>query len=93
MPYLPRLSVVKDALFWPTATVGYPARPPISKRLSEIGRWVATCFEALADYYAAAAMYERLSGLSDAELARRGLSRASLAHDVIAACDRAARPN
>jgi hypothetical protein len=49
-----------------------------------IGTWVDTC----ADYYAAAAMYEQLSRLSDAELARRGLSRATLAHDVRATCDR-----
>jgi hypothetical protein len=46
--------------------------------------WADTC----SDYYAAAAMYEQLSALSDAELARRGLSRATLAHDVSAACDR-----
>jgi hypothetical protein len=28
-------------------------------------------------------MYQQLSGLSDAELARRGLSRATLARDVL----------
>jgi hypothetical protein len=44
--------------------------------------------EACADYYAAAAIYEQLSALSDAELARRGLSRATLAREVQAACDR-----
>ena len=47
--------------------------------------WVRTC----ADYYAAAIMYEQLSGLSDAELHRRGLTRESLGRDVCAACDRA----
>ena len=50
--------------------------------------WADTC----ADYYAAAAMYEQLSRLSDAELARRGLSRATLARDVRAACDRELPP-
>ena len=45
--------------------------------------WIDTC----ADYYAAAAMYEQLSALSDAELMRRGLSRATLARDVRAVCD------
>ena len=50
--------------------------------------WVDTC----ADYYAAAAMYEQLSALSDAELMRRGLSRATLARDVRAACDRVSTP-
>jgi hypothetical protein len=33
-------------------------------------------------------MYQQLSGLSDAELARRGLSRATLAHDLRTACVR-----
>ena len=47
--------------------------------------WVRTC----ADYHAAAAMYEQRSGLSDAELQRRGLSRANLGRDACAACDRA----
>jgi len=40
--------------------------------------WVITC----ADYWAAAAMYEQLSALSDTELARRGLLRATLAEHV-----------
>jgi hypothetical protein len=41
--------------------------------------WIETC----ADYYAAAAVYEHLSRLSDAELSRRGLSRATLASDIV----------
>ena len=41
--------------------------------------WVDTC----AEYRAAAAIYEQLSALSNAELARRGLSRATLARDVL----------
>jgi hypothetical protein len=53
-----------------------------------IAAWADTC----ADYYAAAAMYEQLSALSDAELSRRGLSRATLAGEVRAACDRELRP-
>ena len=46
--------------------------------------WIETC----ADYWAAGAIYKQLSALSDAELTRRGLSRARLAHDVRTACDR-----
>ena len=46
--------------------------------------WIEAC----ADYYAAAAIYEQLSKLSDAELHRRGLSRATLASDICRACDR-----
>lgn len=49
--------------------------------------WIRTA----ADHYAAAAAYEQLSRLSDAELQRRGLSRACLARDVLATCDRADR--
>ena len=47
--------------------------------------WANTC----ADYYAAAAMYEQLSKLSNAELHKRGLSRETLARDVCGSCDRA----
>jgi hypothetical protein len=50
-----------------------------------IADWIATA----ADYYTAAAVYERVSGLSDAELHRRGVSRATLAWDICQACDRA----
>jgi hypothetical protein len=39
-----------------------------------------------ADYHKAAAMYEQLSKLAEAELRRRGLSHATLARDVCAAC-------
>jgi len=60
----------------------------IRSTAGRIATWADTC----ADYYAAAAMYQQLSALSDAELARRGLSRATLAHDVRATCDRGAEP-
>ena len=46
--------------------------------------WAETC----ADYYTAASLYDELSGLSDAELSRRGLSRDTLARDISQACDR-----
>jgi hypothetical protein len=60
--------------------------------IKSVGRRIATWVDTCADYYAAAAMYEQLSALSDAELMRRGLSRATLAHDVLAACDRVWNP-
>jgi hypothetical protein len=41
-------------------------------------------FRTAADYYDAAATYEELARLSDAELARRGLSRDTLGRDVCA---------
>ena len=48
--------------------------------------WASTC----ADYYAAAALYEELRGLSDAELHKRGISRDTLAREVCKSCDRTA---
>ena len=51
---------------------------------SRVADWARTC----ADYYDASGTYEQLSRLSDAELQRRGLSRESLARDVIDACER-----
>jgi len=49
--------------------------------------WIRTA----ADYYSAATIYEQLSRLSDAELQRRGFTRANLAREVTAACDRVDR--
>lgn len=60
----------------------------LSNWIRSIGGRIATWVDTCADYYAAAAMYEQLSALSDAELMRRGLSRATLARDVLAASDR-----
>jgi hypothetical protein len=52
---------------------------------SQLAAWVGTC----ADYYQAAALYDEFCGLADAELRRRGLSRATLAIDLSRGCDRA----
>ena len=49
---------------------------------------VVHCMTICADYYEAAALFEELSRLSDAELARRGLDRPNLARDILAACER-----
>jgi hypothetical protein len=56
-------------------------------RLGALAAYLATWCETCADYYEAAALYEQLSALSDAELQRRGLSRATLARHVSTACD------
>jgi hypothetical protein len=77
-----------DQIFSPDAfAAGKPARSLASWIKSIVGR-IATWADTCADYYAAAAMYQQLSALSDAELTRRGLFRATLAHDVRATCDR-----
>jgi hypothetical protein len=88
MPYLLlRLSAARDISGWPRSAAR--AVPLLGKRLSAIFGWGGACFRAFADYYAAAALYEHLSRLSNAELGRRGLSRATLARHVLEACDRA----
>jgi hypothetical protein len=57
--------------------------PRLKVLRAHLAAWVATC----ADYYDAAALYDELSVLSDAELRRRGLSRATLASEVCESCD------
>jgi hypothetical protein len=76
-----------DQLF-PSGAIatGEPAKRPVPwVRL--IGQRILAWTDRCADYYAAAAMYQQLSALSDSELMRRGLSRATLAHDVSVARD------
>ena len=58
------------------------SRSRASEIIARLYARVADWIETAADHYAAAAMYEQLSKLSDAELQRRGLSRAKLARDV-----------
>lgn len=93
MTYLPRFPNAKDALkYLPAETAPLStSRSPLTRRISSIGTWIGDWIDTMSDYYAAAAMYGQLSRLSDAELRRRGLSRASLARDICAACDRAER--
>jgi hypothetical protein len=58
---------------------------------SRLAEWVAewrAWGETCADYYGAAGLYEGLRRLSDAELNRRRLSRATLARDIARTCDR-----
>ena len=57
--------------------------------IKTVGQGIARCASTCADYYAAAALYDRLRGLSDAELRHRGLARGTLARDICGACDRA----
>jgi hypothetical protein len=77
-----------DQIFSPGDLAATTSGGPLSSWVRSVARRIATWAGTCADYYAAAAMYEQLSALSDAELMRRGLSRATLARDVCAACDR-----
>lgn len=66
------------------ASTGATGQLSLASLWSRIAVWVRTC----TDYYDAAAAYEQLSRLSNAELQRRGLSRETLAREVCEACER-----
>ena len=68
--------------------------PPLSlgQRLKAAAAWLCGWIESCADHYAAAKIYETLFRLSDAELARRGLSRENLMQDVVCRCERSSQP-
>ena len=82
MTYIPRFPSE------PTLEAAPLSGSPVTNPLSSICGWIGDWIKTTADYYAAAATYERLSMLSDTELQRRGLSRATLARDICNACDR-----
>jgi hypothetical protein len=69
------------------ASSSAPASSP-SSSIKSLGRRIAMWLNTCADYWTAAALYDELRGLSDAELQRRGLSRDTLARDVCSSCDR-----
>lgn len=74
----------------PPADGEIPVSPPaagfdLAALKAHVVAWLQTC----ADYYRAASLYDELSALSDAELRRRGLNRATLGWDVCQASDRA----
>ena len=75
MPAQPDLSACCNQLLGPSG-------PSPWARFGTFKTSVAIFVETCADYYGAAALYEQLSALSDAELQQRGLSRATLAQDV-----------
>jgi len=54
-------------------------------RLAALAAYLANWCKTCADYYEAAVLYEELSALCDAELQRRGLSRAMLARHACTA--------
>ena len=71
----------------PQGKSGQPRHDHLSALATRLVTWCETCV----DYYQAAVFYQELSALSDAELQRRGLSRATLGRDVCAACDRSGK--
>ena len=71
-----------DQLYASEALATVEPAVPHSNWIKSIGLRLLAWAQGCADDYAAAAMYDQLSALSDKELARRELSRATLAHDV-----------
>ena len=73
---------------FPTEAAASSESPaPVSDWIQSMGQRMSAWASACADYYSAAALYDELRGLSDAELRRRGLSRDTLARDACKACD------
>ena len=76
-----------EAHYW-VGTMQEWAESPDTARRAAFRERVALWFATAGDYLAAAYAYERLWGLSDAELQRRGLSRAEIARAACAASHR-----
>ena len=60
---------------------------PLLSGIKSLVTGCAAWMSRYADNWAAANLYDSLRSLSDAELRKRGLSRATLAHDVLHSCD------
>lgn len=69
----------------PAETTSAQPAATVAGWLASMRQRIAAYVGACADYWAAASIYEELRGLSDTELRRRGMSRATLARDI---CDR-----
>lgn len=87
LPRIPwkRAAIMKSSPMPDTApfpSIGELVVAGLSKLRAHVVVWLQTC----ADYYEAAAIFDQLSRLSNAELSCRGLSRATLARDVCEAC-------
>jgi hypothetical protein len=60
---------------------------PFLSRIKSLMKACTVWISRYADNWAAATMYDSLRSLSNAELRKRGLSHATLAHDVLQSCD------
>jgi len=68
----------------PTDASVSPSPAPLKLLRERVVAWANAC----ANYDEAAALYEQLSPLSNAELQRRGLLRETVARDVCVNCER-----
>ena len=67
-------------------TIVADATTSLSTSIKSLAEFFVTWMESCADYWAAAALYDSLRRLSDAELKNRGLSRDTLARDIFHSC-------
>lgn len=88
MVYLSQFSSAENTLEVASAASRSAGGLRLAARISAMAKSIGNYIDMMADFYAAATLYDELSRLSDAELNRRGLSRDILARDAVAACDR-----
>ena len=67
--------------------VAREAAASLSNSVKSLTKGIVSWIQTTADLWAAAALYDELRRLSDAELHRRGLSRDTLARDVLRSSD------
>ena len=67
----------------PTATSADERAASLFNLLKSLIKGIASWIQSTADLWAAAALYDALRGLSDAELQKRGFSRDTLVRDVL----------
>ena len=67
-------------------TIVAHATTSLSTSIKSLAEFFVAWMESCADYWAAAALYDSLRRLSDAELGKRGLSRDTLARDIFHSC-------
>jgi hypothetical protein len=66
----------------PAATPAAESAASLFNGVKSLTKGIASWVQSTADLWAAAALYDALRGLSDAELRKRGFSRDTLVQDV-----------
>jgi hypothetical protein len=77
------IPVSKHSVSFPHAGAAVRISPDVKGWPARFKVWIRSCAAA----YQAAALYQTLAGLSDAELRRRGLARDTLSREVAQLCD------
>ena len=75
----------------PTSTSAGETAASLFNSVKSLTKGIASWVQSTADLWAAAALYDALRRLSDAELRKRGFSRDTLARDLFPSGDHIAR--